>query len=111
MPHCFCRVLRRAILIFRIPPPSDTPISGFSATILTTSPRSLSDKSPLAAERYAGVSTTVCRRAHITKAWASMAPASMALNLGSLMPELLEFLEVARETLAARSAASPGRAQ
>ena len=42
----------------------------------------------------------------MTKAWVSMAPASMALNLGSLMPELLE---VARETLAARSSASPGR--
>ena len=57
MPHCFCRVLGRAILIFRIPPPSDTPVSGFSATILTTSPRSLSDKRPLGRRE-------ICRRLH-----------------------------------------------
>ena len=57
MPHCFCRVLGGRSSFFRIPPPSDTPISGFSATILTTSPRSLSDKRPLGHRE-------ICRRLH-----------------------------------------------
>ena len=57
---------RRGIRTFRIPPPRDTPASESSATIVTTSARWVSDRTPLADIRNVGVSRTVCRGVFIT---------------------------------------------
>ena len=99
MPHCFCRVLGGRSSFFGYRPERHARLRVLGHRVDDLAPLAVRQET-LAAERYAGVSTTVCRRVHITTARASMASASMALNLGPLTPK---FLEVARETLAGRA--------